>query len=260
MRKRFFFLFLFVCVCFGLICSGQDILVLQVQANGSVANTPDDTTLKKILESDIFAIVKVIVPLLFGSVLTLIKYFSERKCDIENIDIEIINENPVQDKKYTRFSCNRIKKNGDNIIQEKGNNPYFYDMSIKIEIPNGNKKIKNLAIKKIIMEINGYELVFFSQKGGHLGYKKCRFDRQNDVCSLLLKHPSLKAKEDKRALNPYYVYKYSQNMNIYINYFTNVNILSILNYFFPNKRTIEFGQKEYGDGKGRIGIESIRIL
>lgn len=254
----------FALICLVIIAFAFDKNVVKAnQTVGSQTQTTSSNTSSSIPNQNAIKIseyFKYVLTVILAGLLTIIniyRYFLERKYEIILISVYLINEDITYDDGYTRFNCEKIIRNGQEIEKKRLEMPYYLDVSIKISSPNTRKNIENIVIKEIEFDIDGYILQYKCEGNTYFGYKKCRVEKQEGICSLLFKYPSIKKYNGVSKINPTLFFKNPEVMHMSFKWATSVSIFSIFGFLFPKSVKVEFEKKEYQNT--RMGIESKKI-
>lgn len=206
------------------------------------------------------------------AIITIYKFILEKRYDIESTMIYLICKKPLSNLEYTEFRVLSITREGKEVVQTSNPNPYYLDISVVLSIPDGQKLLNNIFVKKINFHINGYDLVCVPKIQALTGSKKCIFNKQNRTCEILLKWPTIKGGEDRRvqedlkaqkdreALNQIRAFNNPETIVMHIKWYPQVIISSVVGFFLPKKAKIKFEKIEYENETPRIGIRSIGIF
>lgn len=260
-----------ICAFFLILYNGQTVLATQSNNNDISLNQPTQVNSNVASDSDYSIIgwdrVERIIKIIGGSLgaiivalITIYNFLHAKDYDLENMEVHLINKNPIQDMSYTRFFCGEITKDKRSIEQKLSPNPYYLDMCIKVSVPSNRKNLKNIVLKKLIINMNGYRLKCLPEGKKHGGYKKCTYDKHNQVCMLLIKWPTIKQKNKRIELNPTMSFRNPEYVTVDLVWYPQSGLVSIVRFLHPQKRTVEFQKIEHENGISRIGIKSRRII
>ena len=265
-KKISFCLFVMVCAFFLILSNGQAIYASQMNTN-QVKTTQNGTNNIPTSAFDwdtIWNYIKLVGGSLLGIItmlITIYKFVLEKKYVIENVEIDLVNRKLSHYAKYTEFVCEKIS-NSSRIVEEIDYpNPYYLNISIKINTPSGRKTLNDIVIKKMIFNINKYKFFCIPKMKETGSSNKCPFNEQSgkESCEILLKWPTIKDKNDRLALNPTEIFRNPNCLNMYVAWYPSIILSPIFGFIFPQKKEIIFEKMEHENGSPRIGIKSIGI-
>ena len=192
-------------------------------------------------------------------ILSISNVLIERRYGLGEIDIDVITQKIENEEGYTILHCNMVKTNSNTIDVVKRTNNYIWDMTVKIDRPDKFKHAFNMTIKKLLVEIDGYELEFCAPSSKYKDWIKCKAAENQDSCSLLLMPPCV-TKQYKTNINLLNKGKEADKIKVYLTWVVNGSWYSFIRYVFPRKSTILFETKENVPHNVFIGIKSVKIL
>lgn len=270
-RRKLLYFFVWVCVLFFISFCGQVVYAAQPnanqvqtnQTNQTNSNVSSGTTTPIGIWDDVWDIIKLVGGSLLGTLtalITIYKFVLEKDYDIEGVEVDLINKKPLQNTEYTEFLCGEITIDDRTIEQITDPNPYYLDIVVKVSVPDGRKPLKNIIVKKLVIDMNGYKLVCVPKNKGTGGLKKCTFNKQKKTCRILLKWPTIKDKNDRIALNPTMTFRSPDYVDMYMVWYPQIILSPIVGFLFPKKLTIEYEKIKHEKGSPRIGIKSKGIF
>ncbi len=266
-RSASLYFLAWMCAFFLMLFGGQTVYAVQSntnqvqssQTNSSVSNgAPSSDTnwsmgdIVKIIGGSLLAIVT--------SLIIIYKFILEKGYDIEAVEIDLINQKPMQNKEHTDFLISNISKEDRCVEQLSEPNPYYLEIVIKFFVPDGRKPLKNIIVKKLIFHMNGYELICVPKMDTRNKLKKCIFNKQKKTCSMLLKCSTIKEKDDRIALNQIEVFRKPNCIDMYIVWYPQIIMSSLMGFLFSKKASIEFEKIQHESNSPRIGIKSKGIF
>lgn len=266
MKKILFYLFVMVCAFFLILSNGQAIYASQTNTNQvqTVQNSTNNLMIFPLNWNTLWDYIKLVGGSLLGIITMLIaiyKFVLEKKYVIENVEIDLINRKLPEDTKYIDYVCKKISINSRIVEEIDYPNPYYLDISIKIDTPDGKKTLNGIVIKKMILIINEYKFLCIPKMKDAGSYPKCPFNEQKgkESCEILLKWPAIKDKNDRLALNPTEIFRYPNCLKMYVTWYPSIILSPIFGFIFPQKKEIVFEKIKHENGSPRIRIKSIGI-
>ncbi|XCP84042.1 hypothetical protein ABXS75_13290 [Roseburia hominis] len=195
-----------------------------------------------------------------GSLIGIKNYFDDRKCDLDNVCIELLDEKPDNIDDYTVLECGKITKNNE-IIEIGEEDYHYYDISIVIK-RTPKKKIDYLAIKELIIEMNSYRIIYIPKEEKRFDYKLCSEHRGKEKYSILMIPPTARKIEHYDNLSAASIFEKPHNFKMYISYLVVANWRFFDNFIHPEPRIILFEKKIYDTNNSEIkpiGLESKSI-
>lgn len=266
-KKKFLHIFALLYVCL-ILFSGQSAWASQQNTHPEQIDQNKKEDSKGFIENiaQIPNILKIIfgtsVVAAGGSLVAIKNYFDERTCNLSKVYIELLDEKPENADNYTILECGKIIKEGENI--EIGERDYhYYDVSIMVN-RSPKKKIDYLVIKELIIEMNGYKVIYLPKGDKHFEHELCKVHMGEDRYSILMVPPTAKKIEHDDQLQAASIFEEDENkqrrqnqhdFKMCISYFAVVKWRFFHNFKHPEPQTILFKTKECN--MNTLGIKPI---
>lgn len=258
-RKNICIFIAFLFIVFNCVFFDRSIAMAAIASDSQkqMTNESSDNSYR-INNQNVDDILKYLVTVILAGIVSFIgiyKFFVEKQYEIELVNINLVNERVNGVQCYTKFMYNKVYKGKERIKSIGSGTPYYLDISIKLSIPETRKKVDAIVIKKLVFCMNGYKLKYKREKDGFWGSKKCKVDKQNDICLLFLNFPSIK-EDDLKKLNPINAFQEPKEVFLKLKWRTIVNVFSIFGFLFNKSANVKFEKAEYQKYSAQIGIKS----